>query len=236
VPRGEPLTLGSLVKWAREGGWEFEGVGVENYDDFYAVGPANKYLYVPTGAMWPSESVNAILPPRMVARDDWGEPIFQKASEWLMKNRVVHSLVFDPALAPLSEDLVAKSQGVEYHKGATLYNRYQPPTITLGDSSKGSRWEAHVRLLFPNKAEADHIIAWCAHRVQKPGEKIRHALVIGGPPGVGKDTIFEAILPALGAWNAYSISPDAIFSGFNEYAAAVFLRINEVVDLHEISR
>ena len=34
--RGE-LKMGSLIKWARDGGWLFEGVGVEAYDDFYAV-------------------------------------------------------------------------------------------------------------------------------------------------------------------------------------------------------
>ena len=43
---------------------------------------------------------------------------------------------------------------------------------------------------------APWVLKWLAHRVTKPGERVRHALVIGGPPGVGKDTIVEAVVPA----------------------------------------
>jgi hypothetical protein len=34
--------------------------------------------------MWPGESVNAVLPPRVVAYNEAREPIFQDASKWLM--------------------------------------------------------------------------------------------------------------------------------------------------------
>lgn len=231
----QPLTIGSLIEWARQGGWTFEG-NVERYEEFWAVRPANKYLYLPSGALWPSESVNKALPPRMVGRNDRDEPVFQNAADWLMKERGVDSVVFDPALPQIVEGKVAREQGVIDHEGAVLLNRYQPSLLVPGDARAGERWAEHVRKLFPNEAESEHIIRWCAHRVQRPGEKVRHALLIGGPPGVGKDTIFEAMIPALGAWNTASISPDEIFKPFNEYAASVLLRINEVVDLHEISR
>jgi len=229
------LTIGTFIQWARENGWNYEGP-VQLYNDFYAVRPANKFLYVPSGALWPAESVNRVLPPRMVGRDDRDQPVFQTAAEWLMKERGVDSVVFDPALPQIVEGKVAREQGVIEHEGAVLLNRYQPSHLEPGDARQGERWAEHVRKLFPNLEEAEHVIRWCAHRVQRPGEKVRHALLIGGPPGVGKDTIFEAMIPALGAWNAASISPDEIFKPFNEYAASVLLRINEVVDLHEISR
>jgi hypothetical protein len=37
-------------------------------------------------------------------------------------------------------------------------------------------------------ADVEHIVKWCAHRVQRPGDKINHALVLGGAHGVGKTT------------------------------------------------
>jgi hypothetical protein len=50
-----------------------------------------------------------------------------------------------------------------------------------------------------------------AHRVQYPGDKINHALVFGGNPGIGKDTIAEPLKPAVGWWNFHEISAKQIF-------------------------
>jgi hypothetical protein len=61
------------------------------------------------------------------------------------------------------------------------------------------RWLAHIRKIYPD--DADHIIAWLAHRVQRPGEKINHALVLGGEPGIGKDSMLEPVKYAVGPWN-----------------------------------
>src|SRR5262249_31155880 len=55
-------------------------------------------------------------------------------------------------------------------------------------------WLRHVHQIYPN--EADHIIMWFAHRVQRRGEKINHALVLGGEQGIGKDTIVEPLIRA----------------------------------------
>ena len=68
------------------------------------------------------------------------------------------------------------------------------------------------------------------------GGEVRHAIVIAGPQGIGKDTIFEAIAPAIGAWNCDEIKPNDLFGDFNEHVRTVLLRISEVVDLHEISQ
>ena len=52
------------------------------------------------------------------------------------------------------------------------------------------------------------ITNWLAHRVQHPGEKTNHALVLGGGQGIGKDTILQPVKMAVGAWNFQDISPD----------------------------
>ena len=42
--------------------------------------------------------------------------------------------------------------------------------------SKAGPWINHVRLVYPN--DADHLINFFAHRIQRPHEKINHAIVL----------------------------------------------------------
>ena len=88
--------------------------------------------------------------------------------------------------------------------------------------------------MFPEAAE--HITLWLAHRVQKPGEKINHALVFGGDQGIGKDTILQPVKQAVGPWNFHEVDPQQAMGRFNGYLKAVLLRISEARDLGEINR
>src|SRR5271165_521527 len=86
-------------------------------------------------------------------------------------------------------------------------------------------WVNHVRRIYPT--DADHIMKWLAHRVQRPAEKINHALVLGGLQGIGKDTLLEPVKRAVGPWNWQEENPSTILeSHFNGYLKAVVLRIN----------
>ena len=95
-------------------------------------------------------------------------------------------------------------------------------------------WLNLVRNVFPN--EADHIIIWLAHRLQRPHEKVNHALVLGGKPGIGKDTILEPIKQAIGPWNFADVSPKQVLGRFNGFLKSVILRVNEARDLGEFDR
>jgi hypothetical protein len=64
------------------------------------------------------------------------------------------------------------------------FNLYREPTIGRGDASKAGPWIKHVRRVYSD--DADHLINFFAHRVQRPHEKINHAIVLGGKPGIGK--------------------------------------------------
>jgi hypothetical protein len=72
--------------------------------------------------------------------------------------------------------------------------------------------------------------------VQRPGEKINHGLVLGGSPGIGKDTLLEPLKHAVGPWNFHDITPTHLLASFNAYTKSVILRINEARDLGEINR
>jgi hypothetical protein len=95
-------------------------------------------------------------------------------------------------------------------KGVTCFNLYRPPTINPGDAAEAGPWLAHVNYVFPDDAE--HIIKWLAHRVQRPQEKINHALVLGGSQGVGKDTLLEPLKQAIGPWNFAEVSPQQMLA------------------------
>ena len=68
-----------------------------------------------------------------------------------------------------------------------------------GNALEADLWLDHVHKVYPDSAE--HIIRWLAHRVQRPAEKINHALVLGGSQGIGKDTLLEPAKYAVGPWN-----------------------------------
>jgi hypothetical protein len=81
-----------------------------------------------------------------------------------------------------------------------------------------------------------HIICWLAQRVQRPQEKINHALVLGGGQGIGKDTALEPLKHAIGPWNFSEVSPQQMLGRFNGFLKSVILRVSEARDLGEVDR
>jgi hypothetical protein len=70
-----------------------------------------------------------------------------------------------------------------------------------------------------------------AHRVQHPGQKPNHALVLGG-----KDMLLQPVKMAVGPWNFQEISPTNLLESFNPFVKAVVLRMSEAHDLGESER
>ncbi len=68
-----------------------------------------------------------------------------------------------------------------------------------GQRSPSEPWINHVNKVYP--LEAEHIVRWFADRVQRPNEKVNHALILGGAPGIGKDTMLEPLKYAVGPRN-----------------------------------
>ena len=92
-----------------------------------------------------------------------------------------------------------------------------------------------MRKIYPDDAEADFRVLRASHR-QKPGMKINHALLLGGDPGIGKDTMLEPLKQAVGPWNFKEVSPQDMMSHYNDYMRGVVLRISEARDLGEVNR
>ncbi len=133
----------------------------------------------------------------------------------------------------IKDRLISEGGWIE-HKSSTVFNLYRAPTIVPGDADQARPWVDHVQTIYPD--DADHIIRWLAHRVQRPGEKINHALALGGAPGVGKDTLLEPVKRAIGPWNFSEVSPAHMLGRFNSYLKSVILRISEARDLGDVNR
>ena len=196
--------------------------------DFYAHMPDHNYLFVPTRTLWPASSVNGRLPWPIVD----GKPL--APAGWLDRNRPIEQLVWSPAEDQVIKDRVMQSAGWVRHPGATVFNLYREPTLESGDPAQAKPWVDHVHMVYPD--EADRIIKYLAFKVQNPGGKVNHALVLGGPQGIGKDTLLEPVKAAVGPWNWSDISPTQMVGRFNAWARAVILRVNEARDLGEVDR
>jgi len=121
-----------------------------------------------------------------------------------------------------------------FPKKNTCFNLCRPPRIKLSNSRDAQFWLNHVHKVFGDGAE--HIVKWLAHRVQRPQDKINHALVLGGNQGIGKDTLLEPVKRAVGPWNFCEISPTQIMGRFNGFLKSVILRVSEARDLGDVNR
>jgi hypothetical protein len=222
-------------------------VGV-NLPDFYALMTQHKYFWAPARELWPAVSVDARFPPIPLLDPDGnpvlhkkgrrkGEPVVIPPSEWLDKHQPVEQVTWAPGEDMVIRNRLISEGGWITRRRVSCFNLYRPPLVNRGDRRKAVRWLRHVLRVYPDKAEAWHIIRWLAHRVQRPAEKINHALVLGGEQGIGKDTIIEPVKRAVGPWNGQEESPRTILERqFNGYLKAVILRISEARDLGEAER
>lgn len=218
-----------------------EGLPV-TLDHFVADMETHSYIYLPTRKPWPAPSVNARIRPVALLDAD-GRPLLDSkkkpkkiaASQWLDKNQPIEAVTWAPGEPTMIKDRLVALGGWFEHPGATVLNLFRPPTIILGDPSMATKWIDHVRKVYPN--DADHIIRWCAYKVQHPEAKINHALFLGGGPGVGKDSLLEPVKRAVGPWNFIEVSPQNIIkSNFNDYLKSTVLRISECRDLGDFDR
>jgi hypothetical protein len=215
-----------------------EGVSL---DDFNAYMPMHSYIFTPSREMWPAGSVNARIFP-VPLLDKKGKPMLDKAGKqktmsanaWLDRNKPVEQMTWAPGEPMLIQNRLISDGGWIERKGATCFNHYRPPVIALGNAAEAGPWLEHVRNVFPD--DHGHIIKWLAHRVQRPQEKINHALVLGGNQGVGKDTLLEPVKRAIGPWNFSEVSPLQMLGRFNGFLKSVILRVSEARDLGDVDR
>lgn len=226
-------SFSAAVAWLREQLGLPPEAGV-TLDDFSAYMPQHFFIFTPTREPWPASSVNSQLPPMPDGLDDKGEQKFISASLWLDRNKPVQQMTWAPGQPMLICDRLVADGGWIERVGLTCFNLYRPPTIEMGDATKAGEWIDHIKKVYPG--DAHHIIKYLAQRVQAPGVKLNHALVLGGLQGIGKDTLLEPVKRAVGPWNFSEVSPQQMLGRFNGFIKSIILRINEARDLGDINR
>jgi hypothetical protein len=218
--------------------------------DFYAYMPAHEYIFIPTRELWPASSVKARCEPvkdadgnlstkKVPRKGKGGNVVFEEiplpVTEWLDKNRPVDQMTWAPGKAMVIADRLIDGGGWIERPGCNSFNLYRPPQLTaVEDPGAVEPWVEHIFQVFPE--DAMNIVRWLAHRVQRPGEKINHALVLIGAQGIGKDSILEPVKHAVGPWNFNEVTPTAMLGRFNGFVKSVVLRINEARDLGDVDR
>jgi len=216
-----PLINGARRKWDKPEPDEAEAC--TTLADFVAYMPQHSYIFKPSGEMWPAGSVNARIPP--IGKTS--------ASAWLDKNSAVEQMTWAPGEPQLIRGRLISDGGWMKRDDCTVFNLYRPPTL-IPKSGSAQRWLDHIARVYPD--DADHIVKWLAHRVQKPQEKLNHALVLGGTQGIGKDTLLEPVKHAIGPWNFAEVSPQHMLGRFNSFLKSVILRVSEARDLGDVDR
>jgi hypothetical protein len=89
------------------------------------------------------------------------------------------------------DGVVVRRDGVEYG------NRWRDarPVPVPGDAGL---WLEHVERMVPYLDEREHLLNVLAYKIQNPSVKINHAVLVGGLPGSGKDTMMAPFFWAIG--------------------------------------
>jgi len=160
--------------------WQTRSHNRYRYTDFLAHPPTGRYIRIQDGQFWPKNSVDAQLPTVETGAIDPKnkKPVKIRASTWIDRKQAVDDLTWLPGAPPVIPDVMFREGGRIEHPGYRVFNMYRPPRIEPGDAAKAGPWLEHLRYVYPD--DADHIIKWLAHCVQRPGEKINQALVLYG--------------------------------------------------------
>lgn len=217
--------------------------------DFWHHLPTNRSFYMPARDPWASPSVNRHLHLVVIGKN--GEPIVDdhgfprrmfigprtptiSPTEWFSIYRCCEQLTWFPGEPDIIEDRLLVEGGWVNRPEARLLNLYRPPRIEPGNADEVGPWLDLLSLIYPD--DVAHMLSWFAHRVQRPDQKVNHALVMGGAQGIGKDSLLHPIIQAVGAWNVAEVSPTMLMGRFNGFVKSVILRVSEARDLGDVNR
>ena len=127
-----------------------------------------------------------------------------KPTKWLSQHRNVQGMSWSPGEPRI---IVGKfpTGGRMERKGMRDSSMiYTAPMIGNGDAKQAQRWLV-PKSLYPE--DMNHILAWFAHRVQKPQEKTKPCTALRRNAGIGKDAIVEPLRHAVGTGNFKEATP-----------------------------
>ena len=102
-------------------------------------------------------------------------------------------------------------------EGNTYVNLWRPIAFEP-QKGKVSWFVDHIKYLFPVPEEHNYVLDFLAHTIQKPREKIRHALVLIGGQGVGKSILINLFYAIFGKTGVVSPGNQTLNEKFTGWA------------------
>ena len=243
---GKNLTIGYIIKRAEECGYSAQVSSIYELKDWWYCGqsPAGFYSSL-NGKRYSEAHVDESLGKQKLPNGK-----FVKASIWIRKNQRIEDFISWPGKERIIKNILFRGSEKIHTPGYKVMNRYYAPDIkplevhSIEEAAKLARpWIEHVKRLCPLSnaegnalSDAGQFISFLAHSVQKPGEKVRFCLTIGGDQGTGKDTAVSFAAHGVGDNNTASIGMDALESTFNEYQEKILVRINEMSKISDTDK
>ena len=106
-------------------------------DDFYGYMIEHRYIFAPTGEVWPASSVDARL--SVVGNI--------KASTWIDQNRAVEQMTWSPGQPAVIDNRLITQGGWFERKGCRVFNLYRPPLVKP-IAGNADRWLHHIDRLY----------------------------------------------------------------------------------------
>jgi len=97
------------------------------------------------------------------------------------------------------EDTLCAREGLVY---ANRWRDARPAPV----AGNVQPWVKHVERMIPDQRERDHVLDVMAFKLQHPNRKINHAVLHGGNPGSGKDTMWAPFFWAIGGDSLHNVS------------------------------
>lgn len=180
---------------------------------------AARYAYV-VGIKRFVDSLSSQMLDKEQLDDRWAakSPYKKSLSKVALKSSML-TVLDNPTFLPGGEPVVEEG-------GQRLFNLWRPPTIlpVPGDTKI---FIAHMEYIFPNEADRNHVLSFMAHMVQKPAQKIHHALVVQGVQGTGKSFLGQAMRAVLGGENVVMLDTSELASSYNGYLKRAHLVVIE---------
>ena len=117
-------------------------------------------------------------------------------------------------------------------EGLVYGNRWRDarPEPVPGDVSP---WMRHMERMVPIAFEREHLLNALAHKVQFPGHKINHAILMGGAPGSGKDTLFAPFFWSIGGKGKANCSLVKSEDLSSQWGYALECEVMEIAELRQ---
>lgn len=207
--------------------------------DFVYFRPKSKFMSVHNVAnLYPPKTIQTDCLPVLVNEH---ADLWMDADEFGMESLFVDDVLFDPCI-PSGRNMNVTCEGgaLVPATGHALLNTYTPPICKKGPFDEKDPehyikpFIEHLKLMLPHEGDAKIFLQWCAHVIQKPGEKVRWSPILYSlDQGVGKDSVINFIQGIIGKKYCSTIKASDLSGNFNEWAQSIIIRISEVSDVSE---